>query len=199
MKRETKIWIALGVAVAVMLLLSWFWGYSVGHRGDEIIYDTITNTEVRYIKGDTVIQRIDRPVPYRVTDTIVKEIELDKPFDTMAVMNVWRDYFLEREYDLAFGNDTLGDFNVHAKVQENQLLSAEAVIQPNIKTITETKTVYVDKIRKIQPYVLVGTSVNLRCNQLQAGIDIKQKYSVGASVIRQENKVNYTINIGYKF
>lgn len=181
------------------MLLIWLFGFFVGRAHIRTEYKTIVKTEVKWMPGDTIYQTIEHPVPVRVVDTIVKEIDLTQPLDTMALYAVWRDYFKSRDYELHFGNDTIGDFDVKATIQENQLLRADAEIHPKIKTIEKTETVYVKQTKKVQIYTLIGTSHNFRTNQVQAGVGIKDRYLVGVSGIRNDNKVYYTINIGVKF
>ena len=96
-----------------------------------------------------------------------------------------------------FSDDSLGVFKVQASVQENKLISATSTIKPNIRTVTERETIY--KVPIIQFYTLIGTSLDLSTNQIQAGVDLKQKYMIGASGIRMNDKWGYTINFGIKF
>ena len=46
---------------------------------------------------------------------------------------------------------------------------------------------------------MIGTDVNLDCQQITFGFDLKQKYILGVSGLRVNNKYNYTFNVGLKF
>ena len=154
--------------------------------------ETVTKTVVKYEKlpADTI--KVYNSVPYRVYDTITNLQAIY--IDTHKTIE---DYFKVREYKLDFGNDTIGVFTVNAKVFQNTLNYAEAHIEPVIKTVTTTKTEY--KVRALQIYAMLGSSVDLRCNQIQAGVDIADKYMFGVSGVRLGNKLGYTLNVGIKF
>ena len=51
----------------------------------------------------------------------------------------------------------------------------------------------------IQFYGLIGTSLDLKTNQIQLGVDLKQRYLIGVSGIRMDDEFGYTLNIGIKF
>ena len=51
----------------------------------------------------------------------------------------------------------------------------------------------------IQGYAMIGTSVDFSVNQIQLGIDLKQKFLISVSGIRIKDKYGYTINAGIKF
>ena len=96
-----------------------------------------------------------------------------------------------------FSNDTLGAFKVDAVVNQNKLISVNSFIEPNIRTVYETKTIY--KVPTIQFYGILGSSVDLKTNKVQFGIDLRQKYMMGVSGIRIGNENSYTIDLGVKF
>ena len=178
------------IALAVSCVIGYFLGRSsvdVPEPKKEII--------INWVPGKTVTNTITKPEPYAVHDTTIKIVEA--PIDTAALYAVWRDYYLSRDYNLDFSDDSLGVFKVQASVQENKLISATSTIKPNIRTVTERETIY--KVPIIQFYTLIGTSLDLSTNQIQAGIDLKQKYMIGASGIRMNDKWGYTINFGIKF
>ena len=107
--------------------------------------------------------------------------------DTAKLYAVWQDYYLTRKYDLDFSNDTLGTFKVNASVSQNKLVTATSLIEPNVRTVYETKTIY--KVPTIQFYSILGSSIDFRTNKIQLGIDLKQKYLIGASGIRIGNEM----------
>lgn len=147
-----------------------------------------------WTKGKEIVKEI--PVNRIVYKTIEKEVPI--PTDTAALYRVWCDYHNVNKYAFDFSDDSVGVFKVNFDVTENRVSgSPRATIQPNILTIEETKTIY--KVPYIQGYVLIGTSVDLGTNQIQAGIDIKQRYLVGMSGIRMNDNWGYTVNLGIKF
>lgn len=149
------------------------------------------------------------PAPYAVHDTLkipvlAKEVPPDtvyvpvpEPTDTAALFAVWLDYYTTREYDLDFSSDTLGVFRVAAKVNQNKITEAISTIQPITKVITNTQTVY--KVKFLQPWVMAGTSVDFTFQQIQAGVDINNRWMVGVGGIRYGDKGGFTINVGAKF
>ncbi len=152
----------------------------------------IVKTEVHYEKlpADTI--KMYYPEPYKVYDTIT---DLQTIYvDTAKYID---DYFKVKDYRLDFSNDTLGKFVVETKVHQNSLMYAEAQIEPIIKTIITTKTEY--KVKAFQIYAMLGSSVDFKCNQIQAGVDFADKYMFGVSGVKLGDKVGYTLNVGLKF
>ena len=152
---------------------------------------------VKYLPSTNIIRdtiKKDRLVPYEtfVHDTIIKY--LTQEVDTTAIL---RDYFLSRKYALDFSNDTIGIFRVDAEINQNRLISATSFIQPITKTVIQEKTLY--RAPTIQFYGMLGTSVDFNTNKLSLGVDLKQRYLIGVSGIRFDNKYNYTIDFGIKF
>ena len=135
-------------------------------------------------------------VPYRVlyTDTIIQY--MTQEVDTAEIL---KDYFLSRQYELDFSNDSIGIFKVNAEVNQNKLVSASSHIQPMIKTIYRDRTETIYKSPSIQFYGMLGTSLDFTTNKISLGIDLKQRYLIGISGIRINNKYNYTIDFGIKF
>ena len=165
-------------------------GYSIGINFSPEP-EVVTKTIVRYEQGDvdTVVIRV--PEPYAVHDTIT---DLQALYvDTAKSIE---DYLKVKDYRLDFSNDTLGSFVVETKIHKNTLIYAEAQIKPIIKTIEISN---INKPKKIQFYSIIGTSINLKYNQIQLGVDYKDKYMMGVSGIRLENKLGYTLNFGMKF
>lgn len=187
-----KITISVGGLITALVLI--FVGYLIGRSTVEIP-ELVKTVEVRWEKGETLTDTLEVPVPYEV-EVPVKEY-IPVPTDTAALYAVWKDYHLTRKYDLDFSNDTIGTFKVKAILSENKLVTATSMITPNIKTVHERETVY--KVPKLQIYALIGSSVDFKYNQIQAGVDYKNKFMLGGSVIRFNNDVGYTINTGIKF
>lgn len=154
---------------------------------------------VKYIPSSPVRDTIYKPTPYLVeipsgTDTI-RVAEFQK-IDTAEVL---KDYLLRRFYSLDFSNDTIGKFIVYAEVNQNKLVSANSFIQPITKFIYKENILTKQTIKTFQPWVTIGTNVNLDCQQVTLGFDLKQKYILGVSGLRLNNKYNYTVNIGIKW
>lgn len=135
-------------------------------------------------------------VPYRVSypDTIIQY--MTREVDTAEIL---KDYFLSRQYELDFSNDSIGIFKVDAEVNQNKLVSASSYIQPMVKTIYRDRTETVYKSPSIQFYGILGTSLDFKTNKISLGVDLKQRYLIGVSGIRFDNKYNYTIDFGIKF
>ena len=98
---------------------------------------------------------------------------------------------------LDFSNDSIGTFRVDATVNQNKLISATSLIQPNIRTVYEKEVIY--KKDKWVPWAMIGTSIDLKTNKVQFGVDLNQKYVLGVSGIRMCDKYSYTLDFGIKF
>lgn len=190
-------YVTISVGSVVTLVIGLVIGFLLGKAEVE---PTPAKTQriITWAKGKETIKEVPVPEPYAVHDTayIVKEVPI--PTDTAALFKVWRDYYLTRDYDLDFSDDSLGVFKVKFAVHQNKVASSPvATIQPNIRTVKEENTVY--KVPFIQGYAMVGTSVDFSVNQIQLGIDLKQKFLIGVSGIRIKDNYGYTINAGIKF
>lgn len=159
-----------------------------------------TKEIVKYVPSTvTVTDTIFNPQPYNVfipADTVYKYLTKFEKVDTAEIL---KDYYLTRQYSLDFSNDTLGVFKVNAEVGQNKLLKANSFVNPIIKTVYRENTVTQYKTKLLQPFLLVGTSPKFDVQQATIGIDLRQKYLIGVSGIRWDNKYNYTINLGIKF
>lgn len=195
------------VTISVGSILTLVIGLVIGFfLGKAEVEPTPAKTQriITWAKGKETIKEVPIPEPYAVHDTayIIKEVpiptEVPTSTDTAALFKVWRDYYLTRDYDLDFSDDSLGVFKVKFAVHQNKVASSPvATIQPNIRTVTEENTVY--KVPFIQGYAMLGTSVDFSVNQIQLGIDLKQKFLIGVSGIRIKDNYGYTINAGIKF
>lgn len=187
MKKEIKISIATIIALVFGVISGFFIGRSCTPEPIEIVKEIV---KYEKLPADTI--KISYPEPYKVYDTIT---DLQTIYvDTAKFID---DYFKVREYHLDFSKDSLGNFIVDAKVHKNSLLYAKAQIEPVIKTVTIEKTKYISKTFQI--YTIIGTSFDLNCNKIQAGIDLRNKYMIGASGVRLGKKFGYTVDFGIKF
>lgn len=187
--------ITISVGGIIVLLVAIFIGYLIG-RSSVNIPEPTRIVEVKWEKGDIVRDTIKVPKPYEVT--VPEYIVIPPvPTDTAALYATWKDYHLERKYGLDFSNDTLGTFTVDAIVKQNKLISATSFIEPNIRTVKETQVIY--KVPTLQFYALIGSSANFKFNQIQAGVDIRNRFMIGGSAIRLNDEFGYTINAGIKF
>lgn len=191
---KNKITISVGGIVIVAIAI--FVGYLLGRSSVEIP-EPETIVEIKWEKGETIRDTIKVPEPYEVIVKVPDSIPVPIHTDTAALFAVWQDYYSTRKYNLDFSNDTLGVFKVDAVVNQNKLISANSFIEPNIRTVHETKTIY--KVPTIQFYGIIGSSVDLKTNKIQFGIDLRQKYMIGVSGIRIGNENGYTIDAGIKF
>lgn len=184
----------LGILALVATFLLGVWiGKTVWGKTETV---TRMKTEVRYEKGKEVRDTVYCPAPVKVRvrrDTV----RVPVPTDTAALFAVWRDYYLEREYALDFGNDTIGEFKVDARVSENRLVSATSLVRPILRRVREEKVVY--EQRKLVPWMSVGTSVDLKTNRVSAGVDVRGRYMFSATGIRLDDSYGYTVDFGVKF
>lgn len=158
-----------------------------------------TKEEVKWVKStNTITDTIIFPAVKReyFTDTIYKYSTKLQEVDTSEIL---KDYNKTREYSLDFSNDTVGVFKVDALINQNQLISTIAQIQPIQKQIVrEVKTIE-QKRRMVQPFVMIGTSLKFDMQKITGGIDLNEKWLIGVSGVRWDNKYNYTIDLGIKF
>ena len=167
---KNKITISVGGIVIVAIAI--FVGYLLGRSSVEIP-EPETIVEIKWEKGETIRDTIKVPEPYEVIVKVPDSIPVPIHTDTAAL------------------------FEVDAVVNQNKLISANSFIEPNIRTVYETKTIY--KVPTIQFYGIIGSSVDLKTNKIQFGIDLRQKYMIGVSGIRIGNENGYTIDVGIKF
>ena len=178
--------------LAICLSVGFFIGYLVFGKTEPVVNRIV---EIKWQKGETVRDTVDRPVP---VETIIRDsIPVPVPTDTASLFAVWKDYYLERKYALDFSNDSIGTFRVDATVNQNKLISATSLIQPNIRTVYEKEVIY--KVPIIQPWAVIGTSADFRTNKIQFGLDIKNRFIFGVSGIRFDNNYSYTLDFGVKF
>ena len=204
--KEIKITENSIILVAVALIIGFLIGRAfVNEKPVE------TKKIIKYVKSQSVIKdTITYPKPYEVVkwrdrkskrDTIFLPYKVlykgEKEVVAVDTSNSIKDYFLTRKYNLDFSNDTIGIFRVNAEVNQNRLILANSYINPTIKTVIETNMIY--KVPLLQFYTMIGSSVDLQTNQLQFGIDLRQKFLIGVSGIRMYDKYGYTINAGIKF
>lgn len=146
-----------------------------------------------------VTDTIFHPQPYNVyipADTVYRYLTKFEKVDTAAIL---KDYYLTRQYHLDFSNDTLGEFKVNAEVGQNRLLSASSYIKPLIKNIYHETTVTKYKTKIFQPFILIGTSPKFDFQKATIGFDLSQRYILGVSGVRWDNRYNYSIDFGIKF
>lgn len=192
---ETKTIKAL-VVISIVMLIS---GFLIGRCSNTNEVIAKTEEVVKYVSSPyPVYDTIYKPEPYEVVRLEVKNqrdtIYLTQQVDTTKILE---DYFLTRRYALDFSNDTIGVFKVNTEVHKNELISAESFIQPKYKTIIQENTVY--KVPLLQFYTSIGSSIDFKTNKLSIGVDLKQKYLIGLSGIRHDNKFIYTIDLGIKW
>lgn len=193
--------ITISVASIIIAAVAFFLGYLVGRawkKGEAA--GTKTTVEIKQSKYE-VHDTIRCPEPYAVYydrevvvhDTIQSFIP--QVVDTAAIL---ADYFLTRKYNFDFSDDSLGIFQFDATVNQNKLTSMVSNIHPYEKVVTKTETFY--KVKPLQFYIMAGTNVhNFNTQKIQFCIDLRQKFLIGVSGIRLEDKYNYTIDLGVKF
>ena len=185
--------------VVLISLISAVIGFVLGRLGktDKKVIETketIKYAPIPFPVTDTIYQ----PQPYNVyipADTVTKYVTKLQNVDTAQIL---QDYCLVRQYKLDFSNDTLGEFRVDAEVGQNKLLKASSYVRPLTKTIYKETTVTECKKKAFQPFILVGTSPRFDLQKVTIGVDLSQRYLIGVSGIRWDNKYNYSIDFGIK-
>ena len=182
------------IVAAVCLFLGYLWGRSSVKLPEPKV---ITKTEWR--DAPPVHDTLWRPKPYPVHDTsyVDRPVPVPSPVDTAALFAVWRDYYIARGFDLDFSADSIGTFKVQATVQKNQIIRATSTVIPKQKIVTQTETIY--KVPLVQPWVMVGTSFDLKSQTISAGVDLRGRYMIGATGMRMNESWGYTVNLGMKF
>ena len=171
---------------------------------------TDKKTEVKYIKGDTVIDSI--PFPFVVKETIPGEpqwltkrdtlwkdstIYVKETVDTLAILADW---IKKREYqNVLFDTDTLGKLVIYADVQYNQLQKLKYEFTPIQKNILTLKK------PRIEPFIMAGVQTGW-VPSFQAGIfyknfGISYDISIDTYFDNQIRKTTYIhgLKVGYKF
>lgn len=176
------------------LLIAGMIGFLIGKYCFQPEPEVKNVTVTKYIKGETIEVIKEKPVPYAVHDTVIE------PVDTAQLYEAWKEYHKTNKYALDFSNDTIGTFTVDATVYQNQLTEAKANIVPIIKTVETTTNEVVDKVKFVQGFVSIGTSVhNFNTQQVTAGVEFVEMFDVSATAMRYNSDFTYTINFGIKF
>lgn len=184
------------VALIVGVITGWFSASKLSPG------ETSTSEVVRYVykpvtRVEGVFPAAVKVRPLRLpslslVDSVVVREQI--PVDTAAIV---ADYCVERGYLLDFSTDTTGVFKVSATVAYNRLTAYSAEIRPLERQSAVTTTVI--KSRLFSPFVMAGTSLDLKVQQVTAGVSIRNKYMVAASGLRLGDKHGYTVNFGYQF
>ena len=116
--------------------------------------------------------------------------------DTAALL---ADYLARKEYSLDFSNDSIGEFRVDAVIQRNALAQVTSHVKPIIRIHEVENTIINKQIPFIQGYAQIGTSVDFGTQKFSAGADFRQRFLVGASAIRVDDRWGYTLDFGIKF
>ena len=117
---------------------------------------TTVKEKVRYVKGETVTERV--PVPYPVKETRLSFVpqlfwktdtvfESEIRYDTVKMVD---EFLLRRDYELTVFDDNRGKFIARPTVQYNTLADFSYSFTPMIKQITRD--------RRFEPFVVGGTS-----------------------------------------
>ena len=177
------------ISIASLLIVGMI-GFLIGKYCFQPEPEVKNVTVTKYIKGETIEVIKEKPVPYAVHDTVIE------PVDTAQLYEAWKEYHKTNKYAIDFSNDTIGTFTVDAIVYQNQLTEAKANIVPIIKTVETTTTEVVDKVKFVQGFVNIGTSVhNFNTQQVTAGVEFVEKFDVSATAMRYNSDFTYTINL----
>lgn len=189
--------IITAIIMFLLIAVDFFFGYYFGKKSIEDII-TKKETEIRWVKGETIRDTIFQPKPYEtIKNDTVNHIIYELIRDTIRVTEVLEDYYAEKKYNLDFSTDTTGVFKVDVGIRENNLIYANSEITPLIKTITETN--YIQQRKKIGFLIAAGTSLKFNTQKLEFGVLIKDRFLVGLTGIRLKKEFNYTLDFGVKF
>ena len=126
---------------------------------------------IKYIKGETITEVKEKPVPYLVTrpadtldiikkcieDGIYKELFPKETVYIDTTAAIVKDWATIREYnEKIFDSDTVGLLKVNAKVQYNRLSSLGYEFKPIVKNVDHT----VYTVKKVSPFVGTGMIIN---------------------------------------
>ena len=177
-----------------ILLLGFGVGWWIGSRKGTT---EVVREEVRYIKGDTITQIIEKPIAQcvYVHDTIIvrDEVHIPIPADTAGIV---ADYIKRREYELDFSTDSTGIYKVQAVIYCNRLESASATIAPLQREIVTT----IKEVRKFRPYIGGSVAIGAKAGAtLEVGALLKEHHlpRVGYQRLGKDNYL--TIGYGYTF
>lgn len=185
--------ITLIILVAIIIFVT---GFIFGSKYYQDSKPESVTTTITYVRGDTV--RIKVPEEKLVPQIVEVPKYIKVPVDTDSIYAIFKDYETKRQYHLDFSNDTVGQITVDAEVYQNKLIASESFIRPLVKTVEKTEIV--TKTKFLQGYVTLGTSVhNFNTQRLSGGVEFKERFDVGATVIRYEDKFTYTVDFGIKF
>jgi hypothetical protein len=167
-------------------------GHTVG-RNSVKLPEPLKSVEYKFVKGDTIRDTIQLPTPFAVRDTIRDTVKIERflATDTAALFAIWCDYYLIRDYNFNFGNDTAGVFNVRFNVTKNKAYNVISNIQPVQKIVIEREAFVVQP--KFRMWAMAGYSP--QTFKISAGFDYK-RLKIGVSGIRLGDKNGYTIDIG---
>jgi len=188
--------ITISLATVVALAISMLVGILIGKGCADVVEVEKEVIKTEWKEAEPIHDTIYEPKPVTVheTDTFKLIVEKEIAVDTSKILS---DYYLIRQYDLNFGNDTVGKFKVNLDVTRNRITNVTSEIRPIVKVIEKERQIV--SIPAVQFYGMVGTSVDLKTNKIQLGVDLYQKYLIGISGLRMDDKFGYTIDVGIKF
>lgn len=151
-----------------------------------------TKVVVKEVKGEVIRDTLYLPQPIKVVE---KRVPI--PADTASLYAAWEEYHKQKEYKFDFSTPEVGEFKVDVSLEKNNVVSATSKVQPIIRTVTETK--YVNRTPLAQFYGKIGSSLDFNYNNVELGVDLKQRYLIGVTGFRYKENYGYAFNIGVKF
>lgn len=166
-------WWKVGGIIGLVLLVFGF-GFYLGKKKDP---EVIIKTEIKYVELPPVHDSIDRPVPVyikkpadslSILKDLIKSGKYSEYFpekirdsivyvtkeDSAAVIVDWATERLYKE--TLFDSDTLGRFDLNAKVQYNRLQGLDY----NYKPMQQQSNTIIKTTRKFLPYLGAGVDTN---------------------------------------
>lgn len=166
-------WWKVGGIIGLVLFVFGF-GFYLGKKKDP---EVIIKTEIKYVELPPVHDSIDRPVPVyikkpadslNILQAMIKSGKYNEYFpekvrdsivyvtkeDSAAVIVDWATERLYKE--TLFDSDTLGRFDLNAKVQYNRLQGLEY----NYKPMQQQSNTTIKTTRKFLPYLGAGVDTN---------------------------------------
>lgn len=193
------------VLVVLLVVVAFYSGryYQYGH--------TLSQKEL----GDSIVYRVERPLPVyerslgvldglkrvsielpelRLVDTVRVVDSVYVRVDTLALLE---DYFKERGYELHFGSDSTGIFDVECVVSLNRLQSYSATVVPVVRSVRAPEVVS-SRRSVLTPWAMVGCSTDLGVQSLTVGLDVN-RFKVGVGGVLVDKRAHLMVNAGVNF
>lgn len=183
--------------------LGFFAGYLVfgvglfGGRRPEVVNGVVWGDTVRRVLVDVVPVRERLVVPaFSVGGVMFRDsVKIDTVLVVDSVIlvdtgSVVRDYYVRRDYDLSFGDDSVGVFNFRGSVWQNRLVDVEGVVVPR-------RVVVSDGGRGVRPFVFGGFGKDMGYGLV--GVEFRGGLMLGGGGYGGSGGGGYLVGCGWRF